>query len=396
MEPIQLFPTGALGIADPARLGALGAVAVTTLIALLYVYRRRTYVLHWVCAWTLFTLALAVAAGDYQTPTAVATMLGLSRFFSLSAIILITSSAFALENPPWPNWRYLFGLAPLLTWCVVSPLLLPARVAVLPGYVLSSGLLAAGGLAFLGVLRQAQPQRATVIGVALLLASVTQAWIGISVTRSASGVVPPELMVVNGVLFVLAAVGMHLLVFAEMTFELRMANRRLKETQSELHQQAITDVLTGCHNRRFFHEVIGHELQRHRRYQTPLSLLFVDIDHFKRVNDTLGHEAGDRLLEYVALFLKRNVREADYLFRWGGDEFLLLLSCDLGRAREKAAELTRTFRSTLIESGLPTNVGLSVGCSDIVDHTDDISARVHAADEDMYRNKQESRDGAAS
>ena len=119
---------------------------------------------------------------------------------------------------------------------------------------------------------------------------------------------------------------MHLLVFEEMTYELRVTNRRLQETQTELHELAITDTLTGCHNRRFFHEVIGRELQRHRRYDIPLALLFVDIDKFKMVNDTLGHDAGDRLLEYVAMFLKRHVREADYLFRWGGDEFLVLLS----------------------------------------------------------------------
>ena len=205
MEPIQLFPTGTLGITDPARLGALGSMVVTTLITLLYVYRRETDVLHWVCAWTLFTLGLAVAAGDYRTPTAVATMLGLSRFFSLSAIILITSSALALENPRWPNWRYLFGLPPLLTWCVVSPVLLPARIAVPPGYILSSVLLVAGGLAFRGIVRPPQPQRTGVLGVALLLAAVTQAWIGVSVTWSATGALPPALMVVNGLLFLFAA-----------------------------------------------------------------------------------------------------------------------------------------------------------------------------------------------
>ena len=109
-----------------------------------------------------------------------------------------------------------------------------------------------------------------------------------TVARSATGVLPAELMVVNGLLFLFAALGMHLLVFEEMTFELRIANRRLQETQTKLHGLAITDSLTGCYNRRFFHEVIGRELQRHERYDLPLALLFVDIDQFKMVNDALG------------------------------------------------------------------------------------------------------------
>ena len=243
------------------------------------------------------------------------------------------------------------------------------------------------------MLRQAQLLGTGVVGIALLLAAVTQVWIGVALARSATGVLPAELMVVNGLLFLFAALGMHLLVFEEMTYELRVANRRLQETQTKLHDLAITDSLTGCYNRRFFHEVIGRELQRHERYDVPLALLFVDIDQFKMVNDTFGHEAGDRLLEYVALFLKGNVREADYVFRWGGDEFLLLLSCTLEAAREKSAELTTAFRAALKTSGLPTGVGLSVGYSEVVAHTDDIMDRIREADEAMYRNKADTKSG---
>ena len=142
--------------------------------------------------------------------------------------------------------------------------------------------------------------------------------------------------------------------------------------------------------------MIGRELQRHERYDVPLALLFVDIDRLKMVNDTLGHEAGDRLLEYVALFLKGNVREADYVFRWGGDEFLVLLSCTLDEAREKGTELTTTFRATLKTSGLPTGVGLSVVCSEVVTPTDDIMNRIREADEAMYRHKQDTKSGTGN
>ena len=93
------------------------------------------------------------------------------------------------------------------------------------------------------------------------------------------------------------------------------------------------------------------------------------------------------------MFLKSNVREADYVFRWGGDEFLLLLSCTLEAAEEKSAELTTTFRTALKTSGLPTGVGLSVGCSKVVAHTDDIMDRIRDADEAMYRNKADTKSG---
>jgi diguanylate cyclase (GGDEF)-like protein len=116
----------------------------------------------------------------------------------------------------------------------------------------------------------------------------------------------------------------------------------------------------------------------------------VDIDRFKMVNDTLGHEAGDRLIEYVSLFLKRNVRETDYVFRWGGDEFLLLLSCEFDEAQTKAAALTSSFRVALETSEMPSSVGLSVGCSEVLAHTDDIMQLIREADQAMYRNKNKS------
>ncbi len=116
---------------------------------------------------------------------------------------------------------------------------------------------------------------------------------------------------------------------------LRVTNRRLERASAGLHEKVITDPLTTCYNRRFFDEVIGRELQHHERHHTPLSLLFLDVDHFKAVNDTFGHETGDLVLRYVATFLKQNVREADYLFRWRGDEFLVLMSCHLEQAVQK-------------------------------------------------------------
>ena len=137
--------------------------------------------------------------------------------------------------------------------------------------------------------------------------------------------------------------GMHILVFEDMTDELRLANRRLAGANEEVRRLAITDALTGCHNRRFFDEVERRELERHRRCVAPLSVVFIDVNHFKRLNDTLGHDRGDAVLWMIGNLLKGQVRQSDYAIRWGGDEFLLLLSCGVEEAKTKAASLKAAF-----------------------------------------------------
>jgi diguanylate cyclase (GGDEF)-like protein len=180
---------------------------------------------------------------------------------------------------------------------------------------------------------------------------------------------------------------MQLMTFEDMTYELRVTNRRLENAQGELREMVTTDALTGCRNRRFFDEVIEREIHRHRRYRIPLSMLFIDVDRFKAINDTLGHEAGDRVLERVAAFLIRNVREADYVFRWGGDEFLILISCREEEAARKGEELQAAFADSPDAGALPPGVGLSLGAAEVTNATVDIMDVVKAADTRMYENK---------
>ena len=149
----------------------------------------------------------------------------------------------------------------------------------------------------------------------------------------------------------------------------------------------ITDPLTGCRNRRFFDEIIGRELQRHRRYEIPLSLLFVDIDRFKAINDTFGHEVGDQVLRQVAAFLLENIREADYVFRWGGDEFLVLISCTEAEARKRGAALEVAFTGSPDARAMPTAVRLSIGCAEVREDASDVMSTVKVADGRMYENK---------
>jgi diguanylate cyclase (GGDEF)-like protein len=137
--------------------------------------------------------------------------------------------------------------------------------------------------------------------------------------------------------------------------------------------------------------VIGRELQRHRRYLTPLSIVFIDVDHFKMINDTMGHKTGDRVLREVAAFLLRHIREADYVFRWGGDEFLVLMSCGELEALRRAVDLQAAFAASPQVASLPAGLALSIGCVEVPPDTGDIMPFVQVADERMYEDKKRRR-----
>ena len=187
---------------------------------------------------------------------------------------------------------------------------------------------------------------AAVVGSALLLIAGVECLDRPRSSASPSAPAPRRPLLFMPVLYLITALGMQLMTFEDMTYELRRTNRRLESAQGKLRRMVITDPLTGCRNRRFFDEIIGRELQRHRRYGIPLSLLFVDIDRFKAINDTLGHDVGDDVLRDVAAFLLSNIREADYVFRWGGDEFLVLISCAEDEARQRGAALQMAFAAS--------------------------------------------------
>lgn len=106
--------------------------------------------------------------------------------------------------------------------------------------------------------------------------------------------------------------------------ELAHEIRRREKLQAELEALATTDSLTGVANRREFNNVLRHEINRAERYLAPLSLILMDIDHFKGINDRFGHQAGDAVLRTFAQLIGEHVREQDVLARWGGEEFALL------------------------------------------------------------------------
>jgi len=115
-----------------------------------------------------------------------------------------------------------------------------------------------------------------------------------------------------------------------------------KRVEEEIHYFATTDALTGVNNRRVFSTILANEVERAKRYGTPFSLIMCDIDHFKRVNDTFGHQEGDAVLQRVTKLLREHTRSSDVLARWGGEEFMILVpQTDLDAAHE-VAEKVRT------------------------------------------------------
>jgi len=103
------------------------------------------------------------------------------------------------------------------------------------------------------------------------------------------------------------------------------------QTYEQLHQQNITDDLTGLFNARHFHHLVDYEIERSKRYGHDLSLIFIDLDNFKRVNDTYGHLVGSALLAEVGRFFEHNMRKINLACRYGGDEFAILLHVDQNR-----------------------------------------------------------------
>ena len=107
--------------------------------------------------------------------------------------------------------------------------------------------------------------------------------------------------------------------------ERRRAEEALRESEERYRTLSLTDTLTGLFNTRHLHERLPAEIERAQRYNRPLSLLVLDCDHFKRINDTFGHLEGDRVLQGLAGVIRDCLRRSDSAFRYGGEEFVVLL-----------------------------------------------------------------------
>ncbi|HEX3821501.1 MAG TPA: diguanylate cyclase [Candidatus Sulfotelmatobacter sp.] len=176
---------------------------------------------------------------------------------------------------------------------------------------------------------------------------------------------------------------------------LSIANIRLREA---LRTQSIKDPLTGLYNRRYLTEMLEREIRRAVRAAQSLGVLILDLDHFKKFNDTYGHEAGDTVLRETASFLGKSIRVEDIACRFGGEEFVIILpTADLNSARVRAEKIRSKIRElAVLHQGQSLGmITVSIGVAALPEHGTDPKALLEAADAALYRAKREGRDRVA-
>lgn len=166
-----------------------------------------------------------------------------------------------------------------------------------------------------------------------------------------------------------------------------LVNLKLRET---LRSQAVRDPLTGLYNRRYLEETLTHEIVHAERHATPLGIMILDLDHFKRINDRFGHQAGDAYLQALGVFLLNRARPEDIVCRYGGEEFVLILpDTTLIDAQALAAELCQEITNLRVEhrGQFLVPVTASAGVAAFAAHGLTSEALLHAADQALYRAK---------
>lgn len=181
--------------------------------------------------------------------------------------------------------------------------------------------------------------------------------------------------------------------------KIKQLQDELKEKNKKLEELSNTDSLTKIYNRRYFMELLDLEFQRAKRYESPLSFIMIDIDHFKEFNDTYGHLLGDRILADVVALLKDNLRRHDQIGRYGGEEFALLMpETDLEGALIVAERhRKRVEEFALYENGTPLRVTISLGVASFpnpnIEKLDDL---IKLADDALLESKRTGRNRIAA
>jgi diguanylate cyclase (GGDEF)-like protein len=384
----------ALPVPDPILIhprvhAAYAAVLGAALLACLYLYRRREFILYWTAGWLLIGGSLSARSFDPTgNPYGFLITEGMGGLMAVCSAGLFLLAPDAMNRRQFSRRRTFVVLGASVAWFVVAPLVFPRQVTAASGYLAASGILTLVAVRYLRLWRAVGSVGAFLIGLGtggVALTNVTGATVAASMTLS------PELfntlLGVSVVLNVFVALGMHVFVFEDMTDELRRANGQLAKANEEIRRIAGTDALTGCHNRMAFDDIERREIQRHWRYGVPLSVIFVDVNHFKRLNDTLGHDRGDETLRQIGAMLRRHVRETDYVIRWGGDEFVLLMACHEPEARAKAEELKLALETEGLPAAMKVPLGLSTGVAEVARDATSVTDAIGIADNRMYMEK---------
>ena len=170
--------------------------------------------------------------------------------------------------------------------------------------------------------------------------------------------------------------------------------QRIENNEKELRELAIRDGLTGLYNHRYFYNVLENEIAHAQRYHHPMSLLLIDIDHFKQVNDIYGHRAGDAVLRDLSKRLTSRMRSVDRVCRYGGEEITVILpETDITAAKKLAEDLRILIERKPFEldGGQSTNITISIGLTTYPEHAETASLLVSHADTAMYGAKNSGR-----
>jgi len=330
-----------------------------------------------------FSLAAATGIAYPLLGVAILMLLGLLAFNSHQQVpiaIVLVALAFGVSALTDIGYTYLTALHEYVpVWCLSV------------GWQAEAVLLCLGALVAVRT-REHDPAAVTLprdSGLPLILAGLAITVLVIAVGSRDGRISAPNALLGS---YAIAAVVVRLWLTA---VENRHIAGRLAHALSEQERLAVTDGLTGLHNRRFFDELLRMEADRARRSRQPIGLLVLDVDHFKRVNDRHGHQGGDHILRELAVRLATTARASDVLARYGGEEFVLLLpGTDADHLDEIAEQCRRAVseRPFHLPSGARLGLTISIGGAALT--ADDISPDdlVRAADHALYAAKAGGRD----
>lgn len=209
-------------------------------------------------------------------------------------------------------------------------------------------------------------------------------WQGEICNRRKNGELYPEWLTINAVKNDLGQIEHYVAVFSDIS--------QIKDSQRKAEYLATHDALTGLPNRSLFHDRLRHALAMARRSKQRVGALFIDLDNFKTINDTLGHDVGDALLKECAARLREVVRDVDTVARMGGDEFTaLLVDCNPEAAAQVAHRLVDELSSSFEIGGRKLFASASIGVAFFPDDGQDSAELIKAADAAMYRAKEQGR-----
>ena len=302
------------------------------------------------------------------------------------SLICLQRGVWRFFDGPAQWWSHVAAMALTLavSWFGMAQPWGPARVAVISG-VLAALCASIAWDVQRGTRRQFDLRYGALLALPLLLGGAVFG------ARSLRAIVSPQTIVAevtaNSALNIGTAV---LYMIVALVFQLTLVALGVSRLVSELKRASRHDPLTGLLNRRAIDEALAAEVQRARRLGVPFSVLMLDVDHFKPINDTHGHAAGDRALQHLATLLTSQMRDIDRVGRYGGEEFVVLLPGTpqeqahglAQRLCEKVAALPPMWRDT------PLPVTVSIGLAEWLGDSDGLPALLARADAALYRAKE--------